>query len=59
MSESFEKNDKNTKNLEQSQDNQKEIGDAENDPETEGPSDNLREEAFETTNKESDEKEPA
>ena len=35
------------------------IVNAENNPETEGPSENLREEALETTNNESDQKEPA
>jgi hypothetical protein len=34
------------------------VGDAENNPETEGPSENLRE-AFEATDNSSDEKEPA
>jgi hypothetical protein len=55
---SQEKNKKNN-DLEQSQNNQSEVGNAENNPETECPSENLREEALETTNNESDQKEPA
>ena len=35
------------------------VGNAENNPETEGPSESLREEALEATDNSSDEKEPA
>ena len=59
MSNSSDERNKKNKDLEQSQDNQTKVGDAENNPETEGPSENLREEAFEATDNESDEKEPA
>ena len=37
----------NNENLEESQENQKKIGSAEKDPNTTGPSENLREEALE------------
>ena len=50
---------KNNENLEESQHNQKKIGSAENNPETAGPSENLREEALKETDKENTEKEPA
>ncbi|WP_458747102.1 hypothetical protein [Candidatus Nitrosocosmicus sp. T] len=49
----------NTENLEESQQNQKKIGSASDNPETAGPSENLREEALEETDKENTEKEPA
>jgi hypothetical protein len=58
MSSYTEEKNKKNKNLQQSQNNQNQVGDAENNPETEGPSENLRE-VFEATNKDSDEKEPA
>lgn len=45
--------------LEESQQNQKKIGSAEDNPETTGPSENLREEALEETDKENTENEPA
>lgn len=59
MSNSSQEKNKKNNVLEQSQNNQNEVGNAENNPETEGPSENLREEALETTNNESDQKEPA
>jgi hypothetical protein len=46
-------------NLEESQQNQKKIGSAGDNPETAGPSENLREEALEETDKENTENEPA
>jgi hypothetical protein len=49
----------NDENLEESQQNQKKIGSAEDNPETTGPSENLREEALEETDKENTENEPA
>jgi hypothetical protein len=52
------KNKKNT-NLDQSQNNQNVVGDASDNPQTTGPTENLREEAAKTTDKSSDEKEPA
>ena len=58
MSNLTEEKSKKNKDLEQSQNNQNVVGDAENNPETEGPSENLRE-AFEATDNSSDEKEPA
>ena len=45
--------------IESAQKNQKKIGAAENDPETSGPAENLREEVGEMTDKDQDEKEPA
>jgi len=51
--------DENNENLEESQENQKKIGSAEDDPETTGPSENLREEALEETGNEDTENEPA
>jgi hypothetical protein len=59
MSNPNEDKSKKIKDLEQSQDNQNVVGDAENNPETEGPSENLREEALEATDNSSNEKEPA
>ncbi|HKO65753.1 MAG TPA: hypothetical protein VJU13_11175 [Candidatus Nitrosocosmicus sp.] len=49
----------NTENLEESQENQKKIGAAAKDPKTSGPSENLREEAFEETDTQNTDKEPA
>ena len=49
----------NDEDLEESQQNQKKIGSAEDNPETTGPSENLREEALEETDKENTESEPA
>ena len=47
-----------SEDIESAQKNQKKIGAAEDDPETSGPAENLREEAAEMTDKEQDEKEP-
>jgi len=47
------------KGLEEAQKNQKKPGAAENDPETTGPAENLREEAAEMVDEENDEKDPA
>jgi hypothetical protein len=49
----------NNENLEESQQDQKKIGSAEDNPATTGPSENLREEALEETDKENTENEPA
>ena len=46
-------------NLDEAQKNQKKAGAAENDPETTGPAENLREEAAEMVDNDSDEKDPA
>ena len=51
--------DKDDKNLESAQKNQKKIGQAESNPETSGPTENLREEAAEMTDEGQDSKEPA
>ncbi len=59
MSESFEEKNKKNTDLEQSQNNQRRVGDAASNPETTGPSENLREEAYEATDEENDEEEPA
>ena len=48
-----------SKDIESAQKNQRKIGAAEQDPETSGPAENLREEAAEMTDEEQDEKEPA
>ena len=48
-----------SENIESAQKNQKKIGPAEDDPETSGPAENLRQEAAEMTNKDQDEEEPA
>jgi hypothetical protein len=45
--------------IETAQKNQKKIGAAENDPETSGPAENLREEAADMVDKEEDSSEPA
>ena len=45
-------------NLDEAQKNQKKAGVAENDPETTGPAENLREEAAEMVDDDSDEKDP-
>jgi len=42
--------------LDEAQKNQKKAGDAENDPETTGPAENLREETAEMVDEDSDEK---
>jgi hypothetical protein len=49
----------NTENLQESQENQKKIGAAAKDPKTSGPSENLREEAFEESDTQNTDKEPA
>ena len=46
-------------NLESSQENQSEVGDAASDPETTGPTDKVREEAFEESDTEDKSNEPA
>jgi hypothetical protein len=48
-----------SEDIESAQKNQKKIGAAEDDPETSGPAENLREEAAEMTDEDQDEKEPA
>ena len=48
-----------SKGLEEAQKNQKKPGAAENDPETTGPTENLREEAAEMVDEDNDEKGPA
>ena len=48
-----------SKVLEEAQKNQKKPGAAENDPETTGPAENLREEAAEMVDEDNDEKDPA
>ena len=55
MSDTNESNE----NIETAQKNQKKIGAAENDPETTGPAENLREEAAEMVDKDEDANEPA
>jgi hypothetical protein len=50
---------KDNKNLESDQQNQKKIGQAESNPETSGPAENLHEEAAEMTDEGQDSKEPA
>ena len=47
------------KGLEEAQKNQKKPGAAENDPETTGPAENLREEAAEMVDEDNNEKDPA
>ena len=46
-------------NIETAQKNQKKVGAAEDDPETTGPAENLREEAAEMVDKDEDSNEPA
>lgn len=55
MSDTSESNE----NIETAQKNQKKIGAAEDDPETTGPAENLREEAAEMVDKDEDSNEPA
>lgn len=52
-------NEKGNENLETAQKNQKKVGAAEDDPETTGPAENLREEAAEMVDKDEDSNEPA
>lgn len=47
-----------SKELDEAQKNQKKAGAAENDPETTGPAENLREEAAEMVDEDKDEEEP-
>jgi len=48
-----------SEDIESAQKNQKKIGAAEDDPETAGPAENLREEAADMVDEEEDSKEPA
>jgi hypothetical protein len=48
-----------SKDLDEAQKNQKKAGAAENDPETTGPAENLREEAAEMVDEDKDDEEPA
>jgi hypothetical protein len=48
-----------SEDIESAQKNQKKIGAAEDDPETTGPAENLREEAADMVDEEEDSKEPA
>lgn len=48
-----------SEDIETAQKNQKKIGAAENDPETSGPAENLREEAAEMVDEDEDSSEPA
>lgn len=50
---------KDNENIETAQKNQKKIGAAEDDPETTGPAENLREEAADMVDKDEDSNEPA
>jgi hypothetical protein len=50
---------KDNEDIETAQKNQKKVGAAENDPETTGPAENLREEAAEMVDKDEDSNEPA
>lgn len=56
---SSEESNSSQKDLESSQENQKEVGDAESNPETSGPTDKVREEAFEDADSEDKSNEPA
>ena len=51
--------DDDSKELDKAQKNQKKAGAAENDPQTTGPAENLREEAAEMVDEDKDEEEPA
>ena len=59
MSSSTEENNKKNKNLEQSQDNQSDVGNAASNPETSGPTDNVRDQALKVTDNKNNEEEPA
>jgi hypothetical protein len=59
MSSSTEDNNKKNKNLEQSQNNQSNVGDAASNPETSGPTDNVRDQALKETDNKNTEEEPA
>lgn len=54
-----EENTKKDKQLQSAQDNQTEVGDAESNPETSGPTDKVRETAFEESDQEDKKSEPA
>jgi hypothetical protein len=56
---SIKMSDKDDENLESAQKNQRKIGQAESNPGTSGPAENLREEAAEMTDEGQDSKEPA
>ena len=56
---SSEESNNSQKDLESSQENQKEVGDAGSNPETSGPTDKVREEAFEEADTEEKSNEPA
>jgi hypothetical protein len=60
MSDNSSEETNNSQNdLKSSQENQKEVRDAESNPETSGPTDKVREEAFEDTDTEEKSNEPA
>ena len=59
MSSSTEENNKKNKNLEQSQDNQSDVGNAASNPETSGPTDNVRDQALKVTDNKDNKEEPA
>ncbi len=59
MSSSTEENNKKNKNLEQSQNNQSDVGNAASNPETSGPTDNVRDQALKVTDNKNNEEEPA
>ncbi len=50
---------KKSKDLEQSQNDQNNVGSAESNPETSGPTDNVRDQALKVTDNKNDEEEPA
>ena len=56
---SSEESNSSQKDLESSQENQNEVGDAGSNPETSGPTDKVREEAFEDAETEEKSNEPA
>ncbi len=59
MSSSTEENNKKNKNLEQSQNNQSDVGNATSNPETSGPTDIVRDQALKVTDNKNNEEEPA
>ncbi len=59
MSSSTEENNKKNKNLEQSQNSQSDVGNAASNPETSGPTDNVRDQALKVTDNKNNEEEPA
>ncbi len=56
---SREENNKKNKNLEQSQNNQSDVGNAASNPETSGPTDNVRDQVLKVTDNKDNEEEPA